>query len=256
MLSSSTLRLRQYTNAPDMKFATLILPACLYLSMHAEASLNQENRRFLGLRRPGSTTTEKYGSYGSSTGASSSSSIYGTPSYSSGSSSYSGYDSQPSTSQYGNYGKTSHWGSSSNGQHGDQLHVPIAWVILINLSIFFISTLITAHQFEHYPEGNFANFCRLCINAMDCIFKLVYNLYHCRLNEIPSVVSAEDADDEYTEQELQNMKLRPGISKALEVEHHKSMRKTALQIKAMKAAKTKQKTTKLSNSSPKTSALR
>jgi len=51
------------------------------------------------------------------------------------------------------------------------------------------------------------------------------------------------------------MKLRPGIGKALEIEHHKSMRKTTLQIKAMKAAKTKQKA-KTIDSSSKTSALR
>ena len=227
---------------------------CLPISVHAR--LHQDDGRILEPRRSPGTSTENYGSYGGSS-ASSSSSIYGSASYNQNPSSYSSYDSQPSTSQYSNYGKSSHYGNSGgNGYHyGDALHVPITWVILLNLSTFLITALITAYQFEHRPEGNFANFCRLCINTLECACKVIYNLYHCRLSEIPTVVSAEDDDDEYTEQELQSMKLRPGIAKALDVEHHKSMRRTAQQIKTLKAAKAKQ-SAKVKGSSIKTPGRR
>jgi len=206
--------------------------------------VDNETRKLEPRRPPGTLTgtgaEQTYGSYGSSSSTSSSygsaynQDNYVTPSSSSNSnygsaSSYSNY-----SPQYGNYGKEKHntWGSTSF--HGDAFHVPLAWVVLVTLATFCVSTLITAHQFECNAEGNFANFCRLCINTLDCLWKLVYNLYHCRLNEIPSVTSAVD-DDDYTEQELLTMKLRPGIGRALEVEHHKSMMKTAQQIKAVKA---------------------
>lgn len=207
------------------------------------------------LRRPGDTTdVGSYGSSSSSYGSSSygsssyggrgsiSSSSYSTPSYSN------SYDSYPSSTQR-TYGKSSHYNNyrDSFKAHADALHIPITWTILLNFFTFCIAMLITAHQFEYYPEGNFANFCRLCINTLDCIFKLMYNLYHCRLNEIPTVVCAEDDDDEYTEQELQTMKLRPGIGRALEVEHHKAMKKTSQQVNTAKAVRSKQNRKKSSN---------
>eukprot|EP00979_Chaetoceros_neogracilis_P015009 scaffold5222_cov282-Chaetoceros_neogracile.AAC.24 len=217
-------------------------PQCIY------ARLRRNEGRILERRSP-DTSSENYGSYGSST---SSSTIYGSPSYNQIPSSSSSYDSRPSASQYSNYGKTSHYGSwSDRYNHGDAFRVPITWVILLNLSTFSIAALITAQQFEHNPEGNFANLCRLCINTLDCFCRIIYNLYHCRLNEIPTVVSAEDDDDEYTEQELQNMKLRPGIGKALDVEHRKSMRKTTQKIQAMKAKQTAKKNGNSLNPNPK-----
>jgi len=61
---------------------------------------------------------------------------------------------------------------------------------------------------------------------------VLYNLYHCRLSDIPAVVCASEYDDDgdeemmnYTEEELERMKLRPGIERALDVEHRKSLKK-------------------------------
>lgn len=181
-----------------------------------------------------------YSSYGSSSSSYGSSSSYNRDKYVTppSSPSYSNYNSN----SYSSYGKSSHYGSNDySNHHSDALHVPLAWVILIALGTYCVSTLGTAYQFEHKPEGNFANFCRLCLNTLDCIWKLIYNLYHCRLNEIPTVVCATDDEDDYTEQELLTMKLRPGIGRALEVEHQKSMKKTAQQIKSMKSKRAKTK---------------
>jgi hypothetical protein len=187
-------------------------------------------RRLEPRRSPGEGNGNSYGSYDGGGGSSSHSS--------SALPSYSNYNSHSSSS----YGKESHYqnGGSSNS-YGGALHVPLAWVILIVLATYCFATLVAAHQFEHNPEGNFTNFCRLCINTLDCLCKLVYNLYHCRLNEIPTVVCAEEHDDEYTEHELQTMKLRPGIGRALEVEHNKSMRKTAQHMNGVKTKKAKGK---------------
>ena len=98
-----------------------------------------------------------------------------------------------------------------------EIQAPISWVILLILFTWFMTTLITGNQFEYHPESNLCNFIRLCFNIIDCFWRLLYNIYHCRLNEIPSFVSAvhvDDDDDKTT-----------GIARALEVEHKKRMMK-------------------------------
>jgi len=181
--------------------------------------------------------SQNQNSYGgsSSYGGSPSSSISSSSSY--GSSSYGGSNSGGSYSQHG----SSRSRSSNRGYNNfsyDLPRIPLAWVILIIISNTAIAILLTAHQFENNPEGIFANFCRLCNNTLDCLYRLVYNCYHCRLNEIPTVVCAEDGDeDAYTEQELHSMKLRPGVGRALEVEHHKAMRKTLQKNTSTKGSK-------------------
>jgi len=67
------------------------------------------------------------------------------------------------------------------------------------------------------------------------VWKVLYNLYHCRLGDIPAVVCADDdEDDEYTDEDLETMKLRPGIERALDVEHRKALRRTTQELKKMK----------------------
>lgn len=54
------------------------------------------------------------------------------------------------------------------------------------------------------------------------------------------MVCAEDGDeDAYSEQELHSMKLRPGVARALEVEHHKVMRKTVQKNNSIKGTRSK-----------------
>ncbi len=165
-----------------------------------------------------SSSSSHYGSSSSSYGS------YGSPSSSSYSSSRSKYggSSSSSGSDYGSYG------SSYKYQHEEPM-VPLAWVILLIITFVGIGMLITANEFIYNTEGNLANFCRLSVKILDCIWRIIYNCYHCRLSEIPNVVwTAIDDDDEndgdaYTEEELQMMKLRPGIERALDVEHKRSM---------------------------------
>lgn len=97
--------------------------------------------------------------------------------------------------------------------------------------------IATAHQFEDNPEGQYANFCRLSLTTVGCICKIMYNLYHCRLGDIPSVVCAEDDDEDYTDEDLERMKLRPGIERALDVEHRKSLRKTTKELSSKQKKK-------------------
>ena len=100
--------------------------------------------------------------------------------------------------------------------------------------------LITAHRMENDPEGNFANCCRVLLHTVNCIYKVIFNLYHCRLGDIPQVVFASEfEEDEYTEEEIEQMRLRPGIERALDVEHRKALRKVGIEMNKIKVTTTK-----------------
>jgi len=103
------------------------------------------------------------------------------------------------------------------------------WGIILGATVFFIATaggmIYTAYQFERKPEGMYANFCRLSINTVSCTYMVMYNLYHCRLGEVQAILMPDEEGDEYTDDEIERMKLRPGIAKALEREHNKAFRK-------------------------------
>lgn len=182
----------------------------------------------------GSGSSSSYGGYGSSTGSSSSSyGGYG----SSSSSSSSGYGGYGSSSGYGSYGSSSSYTSPGSRGGGTsklgrllQVKVPLVVVLLLFPCLLFAGMTYTAHAFENRPESTYANFCRLVLHTARCVFRLAYNLYHCRLGEIPAVVCALDDEDEYgreyTDEELDRMKLRPGIGRALDVEHRKALKRT------------------------------
>ena len=121
--------------------------------------------------------------------------------------------------------------------------IPLAWVILLIIAFMGIGMLLTANEFISNSEGNWANFCRLSVSILDCVWKIFYNCYHCRLSEIPNIVwtggvhqGDNDEEDAYTEQELQCMKPRPGIERALDVEHQKSMNKLKKEFVKKKTA--------------------
>jgi len=97
--------------------------------------------------------------------------------------------------------------------------------------------LLTAHSLEHHPEGTFANCCRVSLHTVSCVYSIIYNLYHCRLGEIPGIIcggSSELDEDEYTEEELERMNLRPGIERALDIEHRKALRKVGVEMNMIK----------------------
>lgn len=113
-------------------------------------------------------------------------------------------------------------------------------LVLFAATLFIIGGMIlTAQQFVNNPEGNYANCCRLILNIFTCIGKMVYNLYHCRLSEIPQVVCYMDDEDEIDEEELEKMKPRPGIERALEMEHKKAMQSMEVEMQALKNPKKK-----------------
>ena len=189
--------------------------------------------------------TSSYGtrSYGASSGTSTYGASSGTSTYGSGStSSYGGGSSYSSAWGAGTSGSSSSpWGSSSTGTsgskifHGPSVKLSLLPTIFLSMLITFTGMLVTAHRMEHHPEGNFANCCRVLLHTVNCIYKVIYNLYHCRLGDIPQVVFASELEeDEYTEEEIGRMRLRPGIERALDVEHRKALRKVGIEMNKIK----------------------
>jgi len=198
----------------------------------------------------GSSSTSAYGgstsSYGGSStyGGSSSTSTASTTttkdSYSSawGATGSSGSSWGSSTGSSG-----SSWGSKASSSfsklYGPSVQLSIIPVVLLSVFITFIGMLITAHRMENDPEGNFANCCRVLLHTVNCIYKVMYNLYHCRLGDIPQVVFASELEEEeYTEEEIERMRLRPGIERALDVEHRKALRKVGIEMNKIKVTTT------------------
>ena len=237
------------------------------------ASTSTTNSNSAGGYDPSSASS--YGSSGSYGGDSGTSGSYGSSSYGSGSgsSSYGGssgsYGSNGSatkTSTTGSYSSTwgagetssgSTWGSSSGSAWGTPssssfkgfsnlgaTSPKLGLISVVLLSSLFTLTgmLITAHRMEHNPEGNFANCCRVSLHTVTCIYKVIYNLYHCRLGDIPQVVFASELEEEeYTDEEIERMRLRPGIERALDVEHRKALRKVGIEMNKIKPNPTNKK---------------
>jgi len=189
------------------------------------------------------TSTSAYGSYGSSP----SSSTYGASS----SSAYGASSPRSSSSYYGGSSYSSTWGAGSassttshqwdnNSVRGGKGFQPVK--IDLFKAIFFLllicstGMLLTAHSMEHHPEGTFANCCRVSLHTVNCIYSIIFNLYHCRLGELPGIIcgGAELEEDEYTEEELERMTLRPGIERALDTEHRKALRKVGVEMNMIK----------------------
>jgi len=193
----------------------------------------------------GSSTSAAYGgstsSYGSSTyGGSSSTSTASTTTKDSYSSAWGATGSSGSSTWGSSTGSSgSSWGSKASSSfsklHGPSVQLSIIPVILLSILTTFIGMLITAHRMEHDPEGNFANCCRVLLHTVNCIYKVIYNLYHCRLGDIPQVVFASELEEEeYTDEEIERMRLRPGIERALDVEHRKALRKVGIEMNKIK----------------------
>jgi hypothetical protein len=202
----------------------------------------------------GSNTYGNYNpnsSYGSSSSSTSSgvggspySSSYGSGSYGSGS-----YGS--GTSSYGSGGLSS--ASSTTIHTNTNMQLPtitISIIPAISLLLFITisAMIITAYQIEHTPEGTFANCCRLSHHTIHCVYKLLYNIYHCRLGNIPEILHPHDDDTDYTDEELERMGPRPGIEQSLEREHHRAMKKVGIEMSSKNSNENKKKmsSTKLS----------
>jgi hypothetical protein len=185
-------------------------------------------------------TNNGYGSYGSS------SSYGGTSAYGSSSSSSSPGSSSSYSSRWGGTGSTAtsssrQWGTYSNnsrGGHSNAVKIDLFKGIFFLLLISTGGMLLTAHSMENDPEGTFANCCRVSLHTVNCVYSIIYNLYHCRLGEIPAIICGANnlEEDEYTDEELERMNLRPGIERALDVEHRKALRKVGVEMNMIKTS--------------------
>jgi hypothetical protein len=112
--------------------------------------------------------------------------------------------------------------------------VPLIPSLLIAGVLIYGGMVLTAFMYQVYPESYFTNCCRLSINASKAAYLVGYNLYYCRLGEIPPIVCAMDDEDDLSDEEIERMKLRPGIGKALEKEHKKCVDRSLLEVKEPK----------------------
>jgi hypothetical protein len=123
--------------------------------------------------------------------------------------------------------------------------ISIIPAILFLLFLTLGGMLLTAHRMEHNPEGYFANFCRVVLHSITCFSGLLYNLYHGRWGDIVQrALGDEDDEEDYTDEEMERMKLRPGIERALDVEHTKALRRVGIEME--KITSTKKSNTKSS----------
>ena len=106
--------------------------------------------------------------------------------------------------------------------------VPLVPAIIVASIFMCCGMLCTAFMYQARSESTFTNCCRLVIHCIRSACAIAYNLYRCRLGNIPPIVCAmEDADD-LDDEELERMKPRPGIEKALHIEHEKALSRVEL----------------------------
>lgn len=69
------------------------------------------------------------------------------------------------------------------------------------------------------------------MTTADCLFKIGFNCYNCRMSEVvDTICPGEDEDHDFTDDELERMTLRPGIERALDKEHGKVMKKMEVEM--------------------------
>ena len=157
----------------------------------------------------------------------------------SGGSSYSDYD----NSDYGGYGGGGYNGGGSSSYHSKDsskfmafmgkinVKVPLIPFILIAGIFIYLGMVFTAYKYQVDSNSRFTRLCRTSINVFLCIYKVLLNVWRCRLDEIPPIIFDVPDDDDYTEDELERMKLRPGMGRALESEHKKAVAKAEIEMK-------------------------
>lgn len=190
-----------------------------YSSGKASGSYSGASGSYSGASGSYSGASGSYGGASGSYGGASGSYSGASGSYSSGkgSNSYSGGD----VGSYHSPSKLSRdFESLMNKVNVD---VPLVPAIIVASIVMCCGMLCTAFMYQARPESTFTNCCRLSIHCIRSACAIVFNLYHCRLGDIPPIVCAmEDADD-LDDEELARMKPRPGIEKALHIEHQKAL---------------------------------
>ena len=189
----------------------------------------------------------KYG-YGTkkntrSSGYGSSTKGYGSSSGGGYGSSTKGYGSSSGQTTSGSYGGTSgssYGGSYSSGYSSKRSRpsrkMPLYLGVFLMVFLSATGMIYTAYSFIHDSDGIFANCCRVTVSFCDCLRIVFTSLYKCELSNIPHLIfSFEGEDDE--DDGKSEMKLRPGIERALEVEHRKAMDRVDLEMQGIKLDK-------------------
>ena len=156
-------------------------------------------------------------------------------SYSGGSGSYSSGEEGSSYIDHG--GSVSYTGGAAASYHSPSklsrnfelfmnkvnVDVPLVPAMIVAAVLMYCGMVCTAFMYQARPESTFTNCCRLSVNCIRSAYGIVFNLYHCRLGDIPPIVCAMEDDDDLDNAELERMKPRPGIVKALHIEHQKAL---------------------------------
>lgn len=198
-----------------------------------------------GYAAPSGATSPSSSSYSSSLGAAISSS------YNDGEYSSSRHKSSPASSTSSSYSSTARTKSKfTTHKQLPTITISVIPAILFLLLLTLGMMLLTAHRMEHYPEGNFANCCRVLLHSVSCFSRLLYNLYYGRWGDIVhrmATLGDEDDDtmEDYTDEEMERMKLRPGIERALDVEHSKALRRVGIEMEKISKIKSKTKLGKI-----------
>lgn len=161
--------------------------------------------------------------------------------------SYGGGDTYGGGDSYGGGGSSDSYSGGYDGGGGGGYHspskfndwmkkvdvqVPIIPVLILGGLMMYCGMVFTAFMYQERPESTFTNCCRLSINTSKTAWSIAFNLYHCRLGEIPPIVCAMDDEDDLSDDEIERMKPRPGIDKALQIEHCKAMARTSIETKS------------------------
>ena len=111
-----------------------------------------------------------------------------------------------------------------------KVKVPLFPAMIVAVFFTYCGMLCTAFMYQARPESIFTNCCRLSINCLRNSYAIAFNLYHCRLGEITPIVCALDDEDDLDDEELERMKPRPGIQKALTIEHRKALARVEVDV--------------------------
>ena len=204
-------------------------------SKRSEGSKNtgsSKSSAAVGARDGGSDSYSGGGSGSYSGGGSSSYGGSGRSSYSGGAgSSYSGGSGSYSggSGSYNGGGAGSYHSPSKFSRDFDSMmkkvnvDVPLVPVITVATVLIYCGMVYTAFMYQARPDSTFTSCCRLTVNCIRSACAITLNLYHCRLGDIPPIICAMDDADDLDDEELERMTPRPGIVKALHIEHQKAL---------------------------------
>lgn len=96
--------------------------------------------------------------------------------------------------------------------------------------------IYTAYSFIYASEGVYANCCRVTVSFCQCFRVVVTKLCKCELSNISHLIFSFEGEDD-VDDGANEMNLRPGIGRALKVEHRKAMDRVDLEMQGIEINK-------------------